>query len=429
MHALTCYPDCEDAAMPEPTTFSGFDTPKQNWFRMPNEWIDMCAEISSLAELKVVQYVMRHTWGHQEYGIRKRISVDEFMNGRWRKNGERMDKGTGLSKPSVITGLRSSVERGLLIEEVDDSDRARVKKYYSLRMNPESVSEVEDAEEEPSHSTETELQNDQEDGGVKNLNAGVKNLYPDVKKVYPRGKESLPRTQKETLERNNKKEITNNNNGSESTESPVAVVVALASRKIANRVAQQLAEQFPLEYIEEKIAFHDFLVAERPSDIKKPAAWLRSAIENDYSAPDGFISAADREVLANEEKRRNEALVVAQEARQRADVVADQKEREKLRQRLLWLHEKYDTPKDALPFWKAVQEDVKQSAGVATYALIADAYILTLNGATAQVGTTSTFKLSQLAHPGTQTQLNRAASRIAKHEVKLAFVLIEGLPE
>lgn len=416
--------------MPTSKTFSGFDTPKQNWFRMPNEWIDICAEISSLAEVKVVQYVMRHTWGHQEYGIRKRISVDEFMNGRWRKNGERMDKGTGLSKPSVITGLRSAVERGLLIEEVDNSDRARVKKYYSLRMNTERVSEVEDAEEEPSHSTETEPQNDQKESGVKDLNAGVKNLYPDVKKVYPRGKESLPRTKKETLERNNKKETINNNKGSTSTESSVdAVVVALTSRKIANRVAQQLGQQFPPEYVEEKIAFHDFLVAERPTDIKKPAAWLRSAIENDYSAPDGFISAADRERLANEETRRNKARLEAQEASQRAIAQAEREEREKQDQRLRWLHEKHDTPKEAIPFWEAVQEDVKQSAGMATYALIADAYILDLNGATAQVGTTSTFKLKQLAHPGTQTLLNRAASRIAKHEVKLDFVLIESLPE
>ncbi len=295
--------------------FSGFDAPRQNWFRMPNEWIDLCAEISSLAEIKVVQYVMRHTWGHQEYGIRKRISVDEFMSGRWKKDGERMDKGTGLSKPSVISGLRSAVERGLLIEEVDDSDKARVKKYYSLRMNPETAVDPQEARGETSHSTETENEKQAESAGVKHLNAGVKNLYPDVKNVYPSSKESLPRTKKETLERNNKKE-TNNNNASASPEPTVdAVVVALYSRGIAKRVTEQLAQQHASTYIEEKIAFHDFLVEERPADIKKPAAWLRRAIEDDYSAPDDFVSPKDRERMANEEKSRNQALVVAQEAR------------------------------------------------------------------------------------------------------------------
>jgi hypothetical protein len=318
--------------MPTSKTFSGFDSPKQNWFRMPNEWVDICAEISSLAELKVVQYVMRHTWGHQEYGIRKRISVDEFMNGRWKKNGERMDRGTGLSKPSVISGLRSAVERGLLIEEVDDSDKARVKKYYSLRMNPETAVAPEESDGEPSHSTETKGQTEAESSGVKHLNSGVKNLYPDVKKVYPSSKESLPRTQKETLERNSKKETNNNNNASASPEPAVgAVVVAnLVSRKIAKRVAEKLSQEFPPDYIEQKMAFHDFLLSERPSDIKKPAAWLRRAIEDDYSAPDGFVSAEDREQMANEEKRRNQALVASQEARQRADALAEKEHHEKM---------------------------------------------------------------------------------------------------
>lgn len=119
--------------MPTSETFVGFNTPKQEWFPVPNAWIDICAEISSLAEIKVVQYVMRHGQRHEDDGV----SIDEFMHGRWSQDGERMDKGTGLSKPSVIAGLRSAVERGLLIEKADDHNRD--KKYYSLRMNLEDT--------------------------------------------------------------------------------------------------------------------------------------------------------------------------------------------------------------------------------------------------------------------------------------------------
>lgn len=142
--------------MPTSKTFSGFDTSQQSWFYIPTKWIDMCAEITSLAEIKVVQYTMRHTWGHHEYGIRRRISIDEFLNGHWLSDGKHMDKGTGLSKPSLISGLRSAVERGLLIEEVDGSDRARGKKCYSLRMNPEGLSESGEAEAE-SYSAKEEI--------------------------------------------------------------------------------------------------------------------------------------------------------------------------------------------------------------------------------------------------------------------------------
>lgn len=409
--------------MPTSKTFSGFDTPKQNWFRMPNEWIDICADISSLAELKVVQYVMRHTWGHQEYGILKQISLDEFMSGRRRQDGSRLDKGTGLTKKSVIAGVKSAVERGFLIEHVDDSDRARVKKYYALRMATQN-----DSDGFPS-TPQNPQKTDVEAPGEK-VNADVYFLHPDVEKVYPRGKESIHRTEKETLERNNKKEITNNNIGrAEEPSAQAAVVVALSSRKIAQRVAEQLSQQYPTDYIEEKIAFHDFLLAERPSDIKKPAAWLRSAIENDYSAPDGFISAADRERMANEEKSRNKALREAQEARQRADTEAQKAAFEKQEQRLLWLRERFGASKADQTFWAKVQEEIKQSAGTAVYALVADAYVLNRTNGVVKVGTTSSFKLNQLAHPGTQTEINRAASRIAGDTLKLEYTLLEGLPD
>src|SRR3954451_6482859 len=117
-----------------PTTFTGFDRPESNWFRMPNSWTDITAEINNLAELKVVEYILRHTWGYQEYGLKKHITIDEFVNGRRRADGTRMDKGTGLSERAVYDGLRKAVERGLIDEAVDASDRGRVKKFYSLHM-------------------------------------------------------------------------------------------------------------------------------------------------------------------------------------------------------------------------------------------------------------------------------------------------------
>ena len=38
-------------------SFPGFDIPRQNWFKMPNNWTDITAAISSIAELKVVEYM------------------------------------------------------------------------------------------------------------------------------------------------------------------------------------------------------------------------------------------------------------------------------------------------------------------------------------------------------------------------------------
>src|SRR5437764_1103860 len=104
-------------------TFAGFVPPTRNYFMMPNESTDITAEIDSLAELKVVEHVLRHTWGFHEFGICNTISIDEFMSGRkytkGSRKGERMDKGTKLSRPSVIDGLRRAVEHGYLICTID----------------------------------------------------------------------------------------------------------------------------------------------------------------------------------------------------------------------------------------------------------------------------------------------------------------------
>src|SRR6266404_2542328 len=142
--------------------YAGFSKPEANFFRLPNEWTDITAKITSLAEMKLVEYVLKHTWGYSEFDMVKKITTDEFMNGRKKKDGNRIDTGTGLSKPSVIAGLKSAVEHGLLTEEIDESDKARIKKFYKLKMKL-SLDE-DDTDSNDPHSD------------VKNLNIGVKNF-------------------------------------------------------------------------------------------------------------------------------------------------------------------------------------------------------------------------------------------------------------
>src|SRR5438874_7685485 len=132
---------------PSDHEFECVNMPEANFFRLPNEWTDITASLTSLAEMKLVEYVLKHTWGYSEFDVVKKITTDEFMYGRKKKDGTRIDRGTGLSKPSVIAGLKSAVEHGLLVEEVDDSDKARIKKFYKLKMRT-PIEEVEPEKEE-----------------------------------------------------------------------------------------------------------------------------------------------------------------------------------------------------------------------------------------------------------------------------------------
>jgi hypothetical protein len=115
----------------QPKKFPGFPEPKENWSKLPHTLIEYLHLIKSAGELNVILYVLRHTWGYHD--TEKKITLDEFKNGRKRKDGTRIDKGTGLAKVTIISGIKKAVEHGFLKVETDDTDRGRIKKYYSLK--------------------------------------------------------------------------------------------------------------------------------------------------------------------------------------------------------------------------------------------------------------------------------------------------------
>lgn len=115
-------------------SFQGFDIPRNNWFKVPNSWIDVSAKMS-LAERAVVMYIIRHTWGYLEFEKYQRISVDEFMHGRKRKGGGRIDRGTGLSHTSIRKGLKEALENGFIEVEEKKSRSGVIHKYYRLHLS------------------------------------------------------------------------------------------------------------------------------------------------------------------------------------------------------------------------------------------------------------------------------------------------------
>ena len=147
--------------MPHQDKFEGFADPTENWSKLPHQLIDALPIIKTVSEVKVILYILRHTWGFHE--TEKRISLDEFAHGRKRKGKPRMDGGTGLSVPSIRAGIHEAIKDGFILVETDSRDKGRVKKFYSL--------------------------------AAKDLHAGYKSLSPRVQK-------SFNRTKKETIERN-----------------------------------------------------------------------------------------------------------------------------------------------------------------------------------------------------------------------------------
>lgn len=118
--------------------FKGFETPKENYSKLPHALVGALPIFSSLAELKVVLYVLRHTWGYQEFAELKRITLDEFRSGRRRKDGSRMDQGVGMSENAIMDGLSRAIEHGFLVHDKYYRHRpGRPAGAYMLRISSE----------------------------------------------------------------------------------------------------------------------------------------------------------------------------------------------------------------------------------------------------------------------------------------------------
>lgn len=298
----SCATARESLTMPRPRkeeqtkkpTFAGFERPESNWFKMPTTWTDITASIDNLAELKVVEYILRHTWGYQEYELKKHITIEEFVRGRKHRDGSRIDRGTGLSERSVYYGLEKATNDGLIEQEVDDSDPGRIKKKYSLKMRNGDIQQT----------------------SPQALQSGVQTLHPPLQDLHPRGAKDAPRTEKDTLERNQQHDD---------------VVGALISFGISKPAALKIANTYPEDYVLQKLDLAQWLMETRSSQVaRNPAGYLRRAIEEDYLPPPQYKSAPQR---AAQEEQRNRSISAEQEIRRQAEAELA-RSRQELRERL-----------------------------------------------------------------------------------------------
>ena len=89
--------------------FDGFDKPRSNWTRIPNEYFDLlhalrqrAGKAQLLAPIKVLMYVAKHTWGNQNYDNPIRLSFSEIEQGRKTSGGARVDAGTAMDRKKSI---------------------------------------------------------------------------------------------------------------------------------------------------------------------------------------------------------------------------------------------------------------------------------------------------------------------------------------
>ncbi len=144
--------------------FAGFKSP--NYTPIPDEFFDVLAPRLSEAELRVLLYIMRRTFGFKKQA--DAISLSQLTGGIRKRNGEIMDEGTGLSKPAALKGIAGLQEKGIISVEkhtAEDgrnevnvyclryADEAGTKSNNSTFSQPEAYSKIEYSEIEQTNLT------------------------------------------------------------------------------------------------------------------------------------------------------------------------------------------------------------------------------------------------------------------------------------
>jgi hypothetical protein len=108
----------------EQSVFDGF-----NGLVCREDWFALAAFIDNLAEFKIVEWLLRHTWDEWV-----EVTTEVFMHGYYEEEGLKIDYGTGMSKPSVLLGIKKAVQHGLIEQWVDETDKTRIRKFYRIRV-------------------------------------------------------------------------------------------------------------------------------------------------------------------------------------------------------------------------------------------------------------------------------------------------------
>lgn len=111
--------------------FSGVDRP--NTTQVPNVYFDQFLPELNGNEFKLLMYLSRRIFGFHKDS--DNISLGQMLSGIRKRNGEYLDKGTGLSKPTLLRALKSLQEKGLVIaEQRRDPIRGDVATNYRLQI-------------------------------------------------------------------------------------------------------------------------------------------------------------------------------------------------------------------------------------------------------------------------------------------------------
>jgi hypothetical protein len=243
--------------MATPHQFHGFQFPTTT--PVPDELFDVLLPQLNGAELKVLLYICRRTLGFKKQS--DNISLHQIATGIKTRDGRVLDRGTGLCKAAVVTAVRSLEKKGIISKTRRQSvengcEPTTYSLNFALHQTGEGFGPL--AKQQTGACPETSPLAKKQTGGCLKTKQGL------VQKLD---------TQQTVLQETDNVVVDD-------------VLQQLETFGIAKAAATKLTQEYPVEYIREKLAMAAELVGSGSALVaKNPAGWLRRAIEEDYTAP------------------------------------------------------------------------------------------------------------------------------------------------
>jgi phage replication O-like protein O len=367
--------------------FPGFVLPTTT--PVPDQFFDELLPKLSGAEVKVLLYICRRTFGFKKSS--DNISLNQLVGGIRTKDGRTLDRGTRLGKASVARALKSLAEKNI-IRRTRRRSRTRGDEAtsYALHFLP------------PVSQNETPP--------VSKRNTGV----------------SHPRDTQQT--------------GLQQTDRQQQVVVERMTKSgIDQTKARELAVRFSPARIEEKTELLEWKLElqargnTRGRPIEDPAGWLIRAIEKDFQLPPGFKTSAQKEQEAA--RRKKETIHLARQQARREQHQHRQKEQERVQQaqRLAELKKEHGSGNREHELWEGIIGELETkdngSNKAAVRSMLANSALLGVTDGEAHIVLRNQFVVDWVEKRLARSIQEHLHRRLGSHQLSIKFIALDRTQE
>ena len=354
----------------QPWTFQGVTAP--NTTQVPDQYLDELLPVLSGAELKVLLYITRRTFGFKKDS--DNISLSQMLRGIKTRDGHVLDGGVGLTKKTLLKAIRSLQEKNIIFTKRRQSaEKGNEPTVYRLNIITPTIA------------------------GISTLPLGEK-VHQGVGGEIPPSPRGNNYPIQQTVIQQTVIQQTD------------VVINALTNIKIEEEKAVALAAKYPPEHIEEKIAFLEWKtdMRTRGRPISDPAAWLIRAIEKDYKPPPEFRSQSQQMEVPD-----NDSSVGLENGDGGQGPVKE-------------LRLKYGTTQKEIDLWEQALGEIRGSTTRAAFVeWFSRTTLLSLNDHSALIGVpdqaTQEWLSNRLA-----PAIQRAIEGVVEREVELEFVVVDS---